>query len=367
MTEPLKVGIIGYGRQGKVHAEVWANMEGAKLVAIADPDPKRMAVAIREHAINGIKLFESGELELGRASLPLDLVIVATQPADHCRLTLAALKRGCHVICEKPMALALEEADEMVGSARGAKLLLAVHHQTVFTDAVVKAEKMVAAGEIGELYHMVGTGKGRPAAYDLMEIGGHLTHLMYVFAGDPSSVFGDAVVNGQAAASSDIRPIADFYPDGRDMGRGVGAGPGDLIIGHYSFVGGVRGTIIMTTLESESNEYMALELWGTRGRLRIHQTQAARLFISPAPLNDFQATAGGWHEVTGTWHPDPLWRVSMRRFAEDVLAAIRTGKQPGVDGDDGRTALEMCLGIYASHFAGRPLALPLKERKHLLG
>ena len=67
------------------------------------------------------------------------------------------------------------------------------------------------------------------------------------------------------------------------------------------------------------------------------------------------------------WENDPSWTGLMRRFAEDVLSAIRTDtRRPRVTGEDGRTALEMALGIYASHLAGKPLSLPLHNRRHPL-
>lgn len=366
MAEALKVGIIGYGRQGEVHAEVWANIPEAKLVAIADPDPKRLAVAIRKHAVNGCKLFETGELMLGRVSLPLDLVVVATQPADHCRLTLAAVQRGCHVICEKPMALTLEEADEMVAAALRNGCQLAVHFQTGVTKTVRHAQQLLGSGAIGMLRSIRGWCKGRPAPYDLMEVGGHVLHLMYEFAGrEPVEVFGRVMLGWRRGRRSDARPIAELYPEGRPMGIGAG----DYLFGLYRFRNGVHGHLELLTLPEggSDSQYMTTELVGTAGRLRIQHSATGRLFTKRAPYDDFESTLTGWEEVDPSlWENDPSWHGPMREFDKAFLDTLRWGVPSIVSGEDGRMVLEMALGIYASHLAGKPLELPLKERKHPL-
>lgn len=363
MRDRLKVAIIGYGRMGEIHAEVWASIPEARLVGIADADVKRRYIANARITQHECGVYEAPEQVLS-AEKP-ELAVVATPAPAHAAHAIEAILAGCHVICEKPMALDLEEADRMVSTARRHGRVLAVHHQTVFTNAVQRALAMIAAGEIGDLYYVEGWCKGRPAPYDLMEVGGHVLHLMRYFAGgEASEVFGDAAHMGRLLNRGDVRPLETLYPAGRPMG----IGGGDYLFGYYRFARGVRGILRLKTLPGESNEYMAVELHGTKGRLRIHQTSTGRLFRKPTPHDDFATLH--WQEVDPAeiWDPDPRWIAPMRRFAEDVIAAIREERPPKVSGDDGRAVLEMALGIYASHFAGEPLLLPLKERTHpLLG
>lgn len=365
MAELLRVGIIGYGRMGEIHAEVWTGIPQARLAAIADPDPKRWQLAFERYSRNGCKIFGFGVEMLD--AVPLDVVVVATQAPDHCRNVLLAMEHGCHVICEKPIALTLEEADVMVDAARRSSSFLAVHHQTVFTDAVVCAKAMRWDGEIGKLYYIEGWCKGRPAPYDLMEVGGHVLHLILDFAVGyhyywPIGVFGDVRdMNRETlwhdASSEDARPIEELYPQGRPCGMDVG----DYIFGYYKFKNGIRAALRLATLDSESSEFMAVELHGTKGRLRIHQTETGRLFFKPTPHDTFDTMA--WQEVKGVWNPDPKWIIPVRRFAEDFLDAIRKKREPAVPEVTGRLVLEMTLGIYASHFAGKSLNIPLEDRK----
>lgn len=365
MAEQLRVGIIGYGQQGAVHAEVWSGIEGAKLAAIAESDPDRAAVALRNHAANGCTLYETGRGMLKKEEL--DIVIVATQPPSHAILTCAALERGAHVIVEKPMALTLEEADAMVVSAERFGRHLAVHLQTPFADAVRRALELVSdVKTFGELYYMEGWGKGRPAPYDLMEVGVHLLHLMCCFAdGEPQDVYGRVTINGRPVRPEDAHPVGKLYLSGRTMGIGAG----DCLFGEYHFGVGACGVIRLQTLpeESHNTQFMALELYGTKRRLRFHQTSTGWLFEKPGPHDDLEGTRQGWRYVESEpgWSPDLQWRVPMRRYAEAFLGRIRGDDGPLLaSGYDGRMALEMALGIYASHLAGRRLALPLEDRRH---
>jgi len=87
------------------------------------------------------------------------------------------------------------------------------------------------------------------------------------------------------------------------------------------------------------------------------------LFFNSSPYDDLAKNATPWIEI------DPSLReekdpVLIRRFNEQFLAAIKENRDPVVSGHMGRTVMEMTLGVYASHFAGRPSRLPLLDRRH---
>ncbi len=106
MLERICVGIAGFGEMGRNHARIWKNIPGAELVAIAEPDSKRYLEAAEQYPQCAI--VETIE-EMLTNVVPLDIVIVATQAPFHYSHTLLAIRRGCHVICEKPMALSIME------------------------------------------------------------------------------------------------------------------------------------------------------------------------------------------------------------------------------------------------------------------
>ena len=107
----LRVGIVGSGFGGAVHAPAYALHPRFEVVAIASPSSAERVARERKipHA------FESVEAML--AGVKLDVVSVASPPFDHHASVIAALRAGKHVLCEKPMALTVAQAEEMHAAA----------------------------------------------------------------------------------------------------------------------------------------------------------------------------------------------------------------------------------------------------------
>lgn len=359
-----RVGIIGYGAMGKMWAGVLSGMPEVTLAAIAEPNKQQQ---LKASAAYGCKTFDKAAAMFIDSGL--DVAIVATHAPLHYLYVLMAFGQGCHVICEKPMACSPEECDTLVAAAKSSKRLLTINHQSIFSRAVTVAEEKIAAGDIGKLYAIKAYGKGRIASSDLMEIAGHLLHLMRYFAkGDATEVFGDVTFNGRPVTLQDAVQIKTVYAAGRDSGIGAG----NRKFGYYKFPGGVRGELHLDELEGAPNTFdeklfesrnygYYLELLGTKGRMQLYFPRV--LFFNASPLDDWSKKATPWVEV------DPSLReekdpVLMRRLADQFLAAIKTGEDPVVSGEIGRMVMDMSFGVDAAHLAGHPLSLPLVDRKH---
>jgi predicted dehydrogenase len=139
----MRIGIIGLGRAGMVHFDSWRLAPDAELVAVADPSSAARKVA-RDA---GIRTYARPESMLEDAEL--DAVTIATPPTDHAALAIAALERGLHVLCEKPLALNTWDALSMLQTAARKKrqLLLATKFRHV--PELATAREMVNAGELG--------------------------------------------------------------------------------------------------------------------------------------------------------------------------------------------------------------------------
>lgn len=361
------VGIVGYGMMGEMHAKVWSGMPDVRIVSIAEPREDRQR-CISETYPSCVVFSDIREMMLV-CGPEMDIVVVATHVVNHHHDVMHALRRTCHVICEKPMAQTLEECDEMVAEARWRKLKLAINHQSIFSRAVMVAEQKIQAGDIGELYAIKAYGKGRIACSDLMEIAGHLLHLMWYFAnGAVTEVLGDVTYKGKPITLEDAVRIRDLYPEGRDSGIGAG----DRMFAYYKFSSGVRGELHLAALEGAPDTFTEklgdsrnygyfIELCGTAGRMQLYLPRV--LFFNSSPYDDLAKNKTPWIEI------DPSLReekdpVLMRRFNEQFLAAIREEKDPVVSGNLGRAIMEMMLGIYDSHFDGRPSGFPLLDRRH---
>src|SRR5437899_9934278 len=107
----LGVGIIGAGAILKRHATAYRCLpELAKLIAVADIDEPRAGVAKREHGF--LHAYTDYRALLDRKDI--DVISICTPPASHASIVIDALEAGKHVLCEKPMALTLADADRMI-------------------------------------------------------------------------------------------------------------------------------------------------------------------------------------------------------------------------------------------------------------
>jgi predicted dehydrogenase len=145
MTKKIRVGVVGAGFGALVHAPAFRTHERFELLAIASPSR-----ANDEAKKQGIPhAFSSCEEML--ASVELDLVSVASPPfAHHCDVS-AALRRGKHVLCEKPFALNLAQAQELQAVAQSAGTVCAIAFEFRYASSVIATRELVANEHLGAL------------------------------------------------------------------------------------------------------------------------------------------------------------------------------------------------------------------------
>lgn len=139
----LKAAVIGAGGMGSTHARGWARAESATLVGIADLDfPKAEALA-RQYSTQA---FSSVEALLAAGA---DVISVCVPSHLHRLLTEQALAAGCHVLCEKPMALSVEDSEAMIATAKAAGKLLSIAQVVRFFKEFENAHHLVQSGALG--------------------------------------------------------------------------------------------------------------------------------------------------------------------------------------------------------------------------
>ena len=147
----LKVGLIGYGYWGPNLARNIADSDdGVQLIAVSDARGERRQAAERRHP--GVKTFADADAMI--ASDDVDAVVVATPLATHRSLAEAAIKRGKHVLVEKPLASSRRDAEFLaeLADARGVRLM--VDHTFVYTGAVRKIRSLIDEGDLGRLLYL---------------------------------------------------------------------------------------------------------------------------------------------------------------------------------------------------------------------
>jgi predicted dehydrogenase len=149
----LRAGVIGTGFIGPVHLEALRRI-GVFVSAICDVGERASAIATR-HGI--AEVYHQGDYRGLVRSSNVDVVHVTAPNRHHCAMSLAALAAGKHVICEKPLAMNMREADRMVEAARRSKRVFAVNYNVRFYPAVLALKRMVADGELGDIIHVNGS------------------------------------------------------------------------------------------------------------------------------------------------------------------------------------------------------------------
>jgi len=145
----LRNGLIGFGYWGSSLARNFQTAPASVLASICDSDPERIAQAAALYP--GSTTTPSANDLIGDPDLAA--IAIATPPATHFPLAMAALKAGKHVWIEKPMACSSSEAASLVEEARARNLVLMVDHTFVYSPAVRKIRELIQGGELGSLYY----------------------------------------------------------------------------------------------------------------------------------------------------------------------------------------------------------------------
>ena len=143
----LRCGVIGLG-VGRMHIKGYQGSPNAEVVALADLDPARLDAVGEQYGIPGRYTSVREMLK----SEGLDVVSVATPNKFHKPLTLEALRAGCHVLCEKPMAMSASEGHAMIAAAEKAGRRLMINFSYRFLHGGQALKRAVDRGELGDVY-----------------------------------------------------------------------------------------------------------------------------------------------------------------------------------------------------------------------
>lgn len=243
MPGTVRVGIIGAGSIARhAHIPGYQAQKDVELAAICDVVPGKAAEMAAEHDIPSA--YDGCEEMLEEEEL--DAVSVCTPNFAHKETTLMALEAGLHVLCEKPIAMNLQEGREMVESAQERGLVLQVGLHQRFTPEVQTLKRFVDAGELGDIYYGEATymrRRGIPSwgvftqkkfqgGGALIDIGVHTLDQTMWLMGNPKPVAVSGMVYDTFGKRSDVASIwGPWDPDTFDVD--------DMSVALIRFEGGV--------------------------------------------------------------------------------------------------------------------------------
>ncbi|MDA0811441.1 MAG: Gfo/Idh/MocA family oxidoreductase, partial [Verrucomicrobia bacterium] len=218
----IRIGVIGTGRAGLIHAQNYAtSVPGARLAWLVDSDDSSRLNAAKEL---GLDANESTEADYREALKDdrLDAVVVATPTSFHRDIVVAAAQAGKHVLCEKPMALTADDCDAMIAACDTANVKLQVGFMRRFDAGFREAFSRLQAGEIGELVHARSLTHGpsipKPWMFDIAESNGPLAEVNSHDIDTIRWFAGDEVAEVYAMAGNYRSPEArEAFPDFYDQ------------------------------------------------------------------------------------------------------------------------------------------------------
>lgn len=157
VADRVRIGIIGSGGIAGAHMHAYAQIPEAQVVAVCDVLPGRAQQFIERHGILGARAYTDHRAML---EADFDAVSVCTFNQAHHRPTVDALTAGKHVICEKPMAVTLQQAVEMADAADANGRMLTIGFQSRYDPNIEMVKRVASSGDLGEVYYFE-TGGGR--------------------------------------------------------------------------------------------------------------------------------------------------------------------------------------------------------------
>jgi predicted dehydrogenase len=201
MSRTFRVGVIGAGGIAKgAHLPGWAELKprGVEVVALADLNKKTAEASAEKFSVPAT--YTDYRKMLAREKL--DAVSVCTPAAFHCEHSIAALKRGLHVICEKPLCLSVAECRRIAAAARKKRRVFMTAQHLRFKGESLALKKYLQGGTLGEIYYVhcralrrrflparpTFTSKKLSGGGPLLDIGVHILDLAYWLMGTPKVV-----------------------------------------------------------------------------------------------------------------------------------------------------------------------------------
>ena len=346
----MKYALIGCGRIATNHMKAAVNND-LDILAVCDILPEAMENLLAKHELQDSDIKRYTDYKVMLEECDPDFVSIATESGPHAEIALYCINKGIHVIIEKPMAMNMADADEIIRRSKEKNVKVCACHQNRFNVAVQKTRKALESGRFGKLSHgSIHVRWNRNHNYydqakwrgTWAQDGGCLMNqcihgidlLRWMFGNEVDEVYGTT------------RQQFHDYLEAEDVGMAV-----------VKFKNGAVATIEGTTNVYPKNLEETLYIFGETGTVKIGGTSTNNIDVWDfADESDADQENKGLKEATSN-----VYGNGHTSLFADVIDAIENDRQPYVDAVAGRNALEMILAIYKSQKTGQPVKLPLTD------
>jgi predicted dehydrogenase len=341
---PLRVGIAGAGGVARYHANNFRDAGGVTLAAVADVDRGAAEAFAAQYDIP--QVYTDAEQMIAEADL--QAISICTPDSSHHPIALAALEAGLPVLCEKPLAMNVAQAREMVAAAARAGVLTAVNFSHRARPGVQLLHRLINDGYLGEISHfevsylqswlMFDAYLARPAlrwrldktvaaAGVLADLGVHITDMARFLVGEFASVCGLVWHDTRERRAGEGGPVVQVTVD--DAGAYLA-----------EFARGATGVFHTSRVAPGRGDYLRIEVYGQEGSALFQSDRNDRVLACLGPL---QRQRRVFTEYV-VQEEDLAYKSPIHAFVQN----LRGGHIPAPTFTDGLRAQEVLAAVLRS-------------------
>ena len=345
----MNYALIGCGRIATNHMKAAVNNK-LNIVAVCDILPEAMENLLAKHGLEkdpSIKRYTDYKQMIEENDITL--ASIATESGNHAEIALYCIDQGVNLIIEKPMAMNMNDAEEIIRRSDAKGVKVSACHQNRFNVAIQELRRAVEANRFGKLSHAAihvrwnrdrGYYAQAPWRGTWAQDGGCLMNQCIHGIDLLRWMMGDEVEEVYGVTKQQFHD----YLECEDIGMAV-----------VKFKNGAVGTIEGTTNVYPKNLEETLYIFGETGTVKIGGTSTNNIDVwNFAEETEEDQKNKGLQEATSN-----VYGNGHTSLFADMIEAIERDRKPYVDAVAGRNALEMILAIYQSAATGQPVKLPL--------
>ena len=348
MDQTLRFGIVGCGRIAPRHVQGLLQVPGAQIVATADIRESRAAhmaeEVSKEHALLGrtrVEPYTEYRRLLERSDI--DVVNICTPSGLHPQMSIEAMEAGKHVICEKPMALSVADADRMIEASRRTGKRLCIVLQNRYNAPMRDLRRVVDEGSLGRLYLGSATVRWyRPQEY--YEDDWHGTHAM-----DGGALMNQSIHHIDALQWI-MGDVESLFASTATLAHQMEAE--DVGVATLRFRSGALGVVEGSTLTWPQNLEGSVAIFGEKGSVKVGGTALNRKVM-------WKIDGQLQHEREVLSHdevdPPSVYGQSHKQVFQEMVAALHQDRDHEMNGPQARKSVAIVAAMYESSRTGRQI------------
>lgn len=351
----IGIAVIGTKGMGRGHVKAALETEGFELRGVCDVVPAESEACAKEFNVKGY----TDVKEMFKADPQIKAVSIATPHWFHPPIAVECAKHKVHVLTEKPMAVTVSGADQMIKAHKKSKTVLAVVFQARFQAANVKMRELVESGVLGKIHRVMllapgyrtnayyasggwrATWRGEGGGVLLNQAPHDLDQLLWIAGEMPAQIF--------AVNESVMHPI-----EVEDRASAI-----------MTYKGGATGYLHVSTTEIPGRN--VIEFAGDKGYLRLEDGKLHFAKFSESLRHYTETTKETWGRPKVEWAEIPLETPQKKGHAavfQDFYEAIVNKRPPRVTGESGRNSVELANGMILSSYTQKPVKFPISRKTY---